>query len=158
MRLDKIITNQPIEEAAQKFSLEKQLIVTRLEAETGINELTVKIEFALLPSKTFFSVVKFELSFDGHLIRSELFRIPQGALSASQFELMPVLEMTSIAGGVHTVKVDLFEVFSNGKVGAKTCRTLTVDYVPQTLAEKFHQSSNHKKCSRHELDCHSRIS
>jgi len=72
---------------------EKQIVITEISTTPKVDELSLKVDFRLVPSKTAFSKVHFVLWFDNQQIRSVSIRIPQGSLAADEFELTPVLDM-----------------------------------------------------------------
>jgi hypothetical protein len=100
--------------------------------QTGIDELTLTIEFKLLPSKTAFSKLKTDLRFDDNIISSVSLRVPQGALAADTFEISSVLDMNGIAAGPHVLKVELYELWNSDERVCEDAQVLFIDYVPQT--------------------------
>ncbi len=115
----------------------KQIIITQLDAETGEDELALKIGFKLQPSKTAFSRVKSDLWFDDQLINSVLIRILQGPLAADESEYAAVLDMKGVPAGVHTVKVVMYELWGSSERLCETLKEVTVDYVPQTRQSRL---------------------
>ncbi len=116
---------------------EKKIIITEIGTLTKEDELALKVSFKLFPSKTAFSKVQLDLSFDNQQISSVSIRIPQGALSADEFELTPVLNMKGIPAGIHNLKVEMYELWSSGERLSQTFKEVNVDYVPQTRESKF---------------------
>jgi hypothetical protein len=116
---------------------EKQIIITEIDTLTKEDELSLKIDFKLVPSKASFSTVKADLWFDNQQINSSLIRIPQGALAGDEFELTPVLEMKGVLAGAHGIKVEMYELWSSGEKLSQTAKEVTVDYVPQTRESRF---------------------
>jgi hypothetical protein len=104
---------------------------------TKEEELVLKIAFKLLPSKTTFSRVKADLWFNGQQISSVIIGIPQGSLGANDFELTPVLDIKEIAAGHHTIKVEMFGLWSSGERLCQVAKEVTVDYVPQTRESRL---------------------
>ena len=91
----------------------------------------------MLPSKTAFSKVKSDLWFDNQQISSVSIRIPQGHLAEDEFELTPVLDMKGIPAGSHTIKVEMYELWSSGERFSQAVKEVAVDYVPQTRESRF---------------------
>ncbi len=116
---------------------EKKIVITEVGTVTKEDELALKVSFKLFPSKTAFSKVQSDLSFDNQIISSVSVRIPQGALSADEFELTPVLNMKGIPAGIHNLKVEMYELWSSGERLSQTFKEVNVDYVPQTRESKF---------------------
>ena len=75
--------------------------------------------------------------FDNQKIISVPVRIPQGALSADEFELTPVLDMKGIPKGAHIIKVEMSELWSSGEKLTQTAKEVTVDYIPLTRESRF---------------------
>jgi len=110
----------------------KEIAITELKTETGIDELTLKVAFKLCPSRMFFSKVKTDLLFNNELANSVVHRIPQGPLATDEYVYTAVLDMKGIPAGTHSVKVEMHE---QGEANQKLCQTSKegeVDYVPQT--------------------------
>jgi hypothetical protein len=122
---------------ATKPIQEKQIIITDIGAITREDELALKVGFKLLPSKIAFSKVKSDLAFDNQQISSVLIRIPQGPLAKEDFELTPVLGMTGINAGLHSIRVEMYEPWSNGEKLSLTSKEVTVEYVPKTRASRL---------------------
>ena len=128
------------EEDAEKIvsrKTEKQIVITEISTLTKVDELALKVAFRLFPSKTAFSKVQFDLCFDNLQISSISIRIPQGPLSADEFDLTPVLDMKGVHAASHTIRVELYELWSSGEKLSQAVNELTVDYVPQTRESKF---------------------
>ena len=128
------LPNAPIKESnkATKPIQEKQIIITDIGAITREDELALKVGFKLFPSKTAFSKLKSDLWFDNQQISSIIVRIPQGPLAGDDFELTPVLDMKGIKAGYHSIKVEMYEPWSNEEKLSFTSKEVTVEYVPQT--------------------------
>ena len=61
----------------------------------------------------------------------------RGHLAADDFELTPVLDMKGIPAGTHSIKVEMYELWSSGERFSQAEKEVTVDYVPQTRESKF---------------------
>jgi hypothetical protein len=126
-------------DAEKKFQrkTEKQIVITELSALTNVDELSLKVAFRLIPSKTAFSRVQFVLWFVSQQISSVTIRIPQGFLAADEFELTPVLDMKGIPAGSYTIRVEMYELWSSGEKLSEDLKELNIDYVPQTRESRF---------------------
>ncbi|MGD0995132.1 MAG: hypothetical protein ABR909_06365 [Candidatus Bathyarchaeia archaeon] len=133
------LPNDPIKESDNitKHIYEKHIIITEIGAITREDELALKIGFKLLPSKTAFSKVKSDLAFDNQQISSVIIRIPQSPLAGDDFELTPVLDMKGITAGSHSIKVEMYEPWSNGEKLSFTSKEVTVEYVPKTRESRL---------------------
>jgi hypothetical protein len=115
----------------------KQIVITEISTTTKVDELSLKVDFRLVPSRTAFSRVHFVLWFDNQQIRSVSIRIPQGSLAADEFELTPVLGMKGIPVGSYTIKVEMYELWSSGEKLFEAFKEKKVDYAPQTRESRF---------------------
>ena len=72
------LPNDPIKESDNitKHIYEKHIIITEIGAITREDESALKVGFKLFPSKTSFSKLKLDLTFDNQQISSVLIRIP----------------------------------------------------------------------------------
>ena len=116
---------------------EKQIVITEISTTTKVDELSLKVDFRLVPSRTAFSKIHFVLWFDNQQIRSVSIRIPQGSLAADDFELTPVLDMRGIPAGSYTIKVEMYELWSSGEKLSEGLKELNVNYEPQTRESRF---------------------
>ena len=116
---------------------EKRIIITEISTQTKEDELALKVSFKLAPSKAAFSTVQSDLWFDNQLISSVSVRIPQGLLAADEFDLTPVLDMKGLPAGSHIIKVEMYELWSNGEKLSQVFKEVTVDYVPQTRESRL---------------------
>jgi hypothetical protein len=110
----------------------KQITIIEIQAIIREDELALKVGFKLYPSKSAFSKVKLDLWFDSQQIGSRLIRIPQGLLSADELELPLVLDMKGIGAGTYPIRVEMYELWSDGEKLCFTSKEVTVQYVPQT--------------------------
>ncbi len=133
------LPNAPIKESnkATISIQEKQIVITEIGGITREDELALKVGFKLFPSRTAFSKLKSDLWFDNQQISSVLIRIPQSPLAGDDFELTPVLDMKGINAGSHSIKVEMYEPWSNGEKLSFTQKEVTVEYVPQTRASRL---------------------
>jgi hypothetical protein len=116
---------------------EKQIVITEISALTKIDEISLKIGFRLVPSKTAFSKVQLNLWFNNQQISYVSIRIPQGPLAVDEFELTPVLDMKGIPAGSYIIKVEMCELWSSEERLFETLKELKIDYVPQTRQSRF---------------------
>ena len=116
---------------------EKRIIITEIDILTKQDELALKIGFKLVPSKTAFSKVHSDLWFDSQQINSVAIRILHGPLSMDESEYTTILDIKGIPAGSHTIKVQMYELWSSGEKLSQAVKEVTVDYVPQTRESKF---------------------
>ena len=115
----------------------KQIIITGIDTVTKEDELVLKVGFRLIPSKTSFSKIRSDLFFNEQKLNSVSITIPQSPLATDDFELTPVLDMKGINAGSHTIRVEMYELWSSGEKLSCTSKEVTVEYVPQTRESKL---------------------
>ncbi len=111
-------------------SSKKKIIISEIVAITREDELALKTSFRLLPSKAAYSKITLDLYFDSHMTNTTRLSIPQGLLTKDDFELTTVLNMKGISAGPHLIKVEMFELWSNGEKLASASKELSIEYVP----------------------------
>jgi hypothetical protein len=133
------LPNTPKKETAKTTAQpqEKRIIITEIGTQTKEDELALKVSFKLVPSKASFSKVKSDLLFDNQLISSVSIRIPQGQLAADEFELTPVLDMKGIPAGRHSIRVEMYEFWSDCEKLSQAKREISVYYVPITRESRL---------------------
>jgi hypothetical protein len=63
--------------------------------------------------------------------------IPQSPLAKDEFEITPVLNMKGIPAGNHSVKVEMYELWSSDEKLLQIFKEVTVDYVPLTRESRL---------------------
>lgn len=122
---------------SNKLIQQKQITIIEIQAIIREDELALKVGFKLYPSKSAFSKVNLDLWFNNQQISSRLIRVPQGPLSADELELPAVLDMKGIAAGAYPIRVDMYELWSDGEKLCFTQKEVTVQYVPQTRESRL---------------------
>ena len=115
----------------------KRIVITEIGSETKEDELALKVGFSLFPSKAAFSKIRSDLFFDGQKLNCTCISILPGPLAADNFELTPVLDMRGIPAGPHTIRVEMYELWSTGERLCEAAKEVTVDYVSVTREEKL---------------------
>jgi hypothetical protein len=113
-----------------KSTLQRQIMITEIGTVTKEDELILKVDFKLLPSKKAFSKIKLDLHFDKQKLNAFYVSIPQGPLARNDFELTPVLDMKGISAGSHTIKIEMYEIWPSGEKLAYASKEAAVEYVP----------------------------
>ena len=132
------LSNVPAKESdVTKPIQQKQIIITEIKTITKEDDLAIKVGFKLLPSKASFSKVKSDLCFENHQISSILIKIPQGPLGGNDFEFTSILDMKGITTGTYTIKVEMYEPWSDGEKLSFTSNEITMAYVPVTKASRL---------------------
>ena len=133
------LRNAPQKENAKEIDSDqkKQIAITKIDTVTREDELALKVDFRLLPSRTAFSKITSELYFDGQKLKVVSISIPQGPLTADDFELTPVLGMKGINAGLHKIKVEMYELWDSGEKLTCTSKEVTVEYAPKSREDRL---------------------
>lgn len=115
----------------------KKIVITQMEAVTGIEELTLKTAFRLQPSRLLFSKVKADLFFENTNISSVLIRVLQGPLGSDESEYSWVLDTKDLGAGVYRLRLEMYEWWQTGERFSQTSRELTLDYKPVTRQSRL---------------------
>ncbi len=110
----------------------KAILINRITQTTKEDEVALKIEFSLLPSKTSFSRINLDLYFQDQLINSTQLSITQSSLLGDSLEFPRFLDMEGIEAGNYQVRVEMYEPWSTGEKLNFTSKEITVQYVPVT--------------------------
>jgi hypothetical protein len=128
--LDKLPETPEKETAEPPVQARKQIEIVEVKTETREEELKLKVWFRLLPSKTAFSKITAELYFDQHHFHTVPLKILASSLTIDNLEFNRILEMTGIAAGPHTIKVEMYELSSSAEKLTFASKEVTVEYVP----------------------------
>lgn len=115
----------------------KAIVINRIADVTKEDELALKIEFTLLPSKASFSKINLDLYFHEQLLNSTPLCIPQSSLLNDSFEYSLILDMKGIPEGSYLFKVEMYELWSSGEKLNFTEKEVVVQYVPQTRESRL---------------------
>jgi hypothetical protein len=108
----------------------KQIEITEINTSIREDELVLKVVFRLLPSRTAFSRVTSDLFFDEQKIDSLRLRILQGPLATDDSEFSSVLDMMGIGEGQHTLRIEMYELWSSGEKLTCASKEVPIEYVP----------------------------
>jgi len=133
------LDNLPIIQPKQSIKpiQKKEIIIVEIQTVIREDELALKVGFKLCPSKYSFSKVMLDLSFDNQQIISQLIGVPQGPLSADELELPLVLDMKGMAAGTYLIRVEMYELWSDGEKLSFTQKEVIVQYVPETRVSRL---------------------
>jgi hypothetical protein len=115
----------------------KAIIINAIDTTTKEDELILKTEFKLLPSKTSFSKVNFDLYFQEQFLSSTTLGIPQSALLNDTLGYPQVLDMKGIAAGNYLIRVEMYELWSPNERLNFTSKEIEVQYTPQTTESRL---------------------
>ena len=127
---------------------QKQIIINRIETITKYDEMTITVEFKLIPSKTVFSKLKSTLWFDDQEVKSALIEIPQKFGFSDEFKLKSELDMRGINAGSHSIKVEFQDLFSLSSASKEE----TIEYVPIDKKAGYRKIPLTKKISGNDFD------
>jgi hypothetical protein len=109
----------------------KQIIITQIGSVIEEDELTLDVEFKLVPDKNAFSKLKSDLWFDEKRIKSVIFDILHSFGTTDEFTLKAALDLNGMEAGPHAVKVEMYEPSSSGQMCAYTLKEAMIEYFPQ---------------------------
>ena len=126
-----------IERVKEPIKPAKAIVINRLAEATKEDELTLKVEFSLLPSKSSFSKINLDLYFHEHLLKSIPLHILQSTLLGDSLEYPLTLDMKGIVEGIYLIRVEMYEPWDSGEKLNFTSREIEVQYVPQTRESRL---------------------
>ena len=115
----------------------KAIIINRIRDTTKEDELELKVEFSLLPSKASFSKINLDLYFQENLLKSTPLLITPSVLLGDSLEYPLPLDMRGIVEDNYLIRVEMYEPWSSGEKLNFTSKEITVQYVPKTRAERL---------------------
>jgi hypothetical protein len=121
-----------IERTTEAIKPIKTIVINKISEETKEDELVLKVEFSLLPSKTSFSKVNLDLFFQEHLLNSTTINMLQSTLLNDTSEFPLILDMKGIVAGEYPIRIEMYEPWSSGEKLNFTFKEITIQYVPQT--------------------------
>ena len=115
----------------------KAIIINRISDTTREDELELRIDFSLLPSKVSFSKINLDLYFQENLLKSIALHITPSALLGDNLEYPLALDMKGIVEDNYLIRIEMFEPWPSGEKLNFTSKEISVHYVPQTRAERL---------------------
>ena len=116
---------------------EKAIMINRLADTFRENDLELKIEFSLLPSKAFFSKINIDVYFENQLLNSTTLGLPQSPLLNDNFDFPLLLDMRGLSAGTYLIRVEMYEPWSSDEKLNFTLKEIVVDYIPQTRESRL---------------------
>jgi len=135
--LDDLSFQFNINRTKQAIKPKKAIVINNIADTTKEDELALKIEFSLIPSKASFSKINLDLYFQEQLINSTTLHITQSSLLGDRLEYPQFLDMKGIAAGEYLIRIEMYEPWSTGEKLNFTTKEITVQYVPQTRTERL---------------------
>jgi hypothetical protein len=121
----------------QQIQPKKAIMINNIADTTKEDELALKVEFSLIPSKASFSKINLDLYFQEQLINSTPLHISQSLLLGDSLEFPQFLDMKGIVGGEYLIRVEMYEPWPSAEKLNFTTKEITVQYVPQTRASRL---------------------
>jgi hypothetical protein len=126
-----------IERTREAIKPTKVIVINKISDTTKEDELALKVEFSLLPSKASFSKINLDLFFQEHLLNSRTISIPQSTLLNDTSEFPLILDMKGIVAGEYLIRVEMYELWSSGEKLNFSFKDIAVQYVPQNREARF---------------------
>jgi hypothetical protein len=115
----------------------KEIVINKISDTTQEDELELKVEFSLQPSKKSFSKINLDLFFQEHLLNSTTISIPQSTLLNDTSEFPLILDMKGVVVGKYPFRVEMYEPWSSGEKLNFTFKEIAVQYVPHSREERL---------------------
>ena len=131
--LDDLSFQFNITKTEESFKPAKEIVVDNISYVIKEDELALKVEFSLKPSKTSFSKINLDLYFEEQLINSTTLSIPQSALFSDNLEFSKILDMKGIAAGNYLIRVEMYELWEFSEKLCFNAKDIVVEYVPQSM-------------------------
>ncbi len=126
-----------IERTKEAIKSNKVIVINHISESTKEDELFLRVEFTLLPSKASFSKINLDLYFQEIMLNSTPLIIPQSQLLNDNFEVPQVLEMKGIVAGEYLIRVEMYEPWTSVEKLNFTAKEIIVHYVPQNREERL---------------------
>lgn len=149
--LDDLSFQFNIERSTQVTRPTKTIIINQISHKIEKDELTLKVEFALLPSNKAFSKINLDLYFNDQLINSTTLCVPQSALLNDNLEFSTVLMMKGIVAGSYPIRVQMYELWDSSEKLCFNEEEIVVEYVPQSKESLIAKSPTIKSVSGSDL-------
>jgi hypothetical protein len=122
----------PSEFPKKQKEYEKHIVITKLDSTLIWDELLLEIDFKLIPNKIVFSKIRADLWFDQKATNSFLFDILHSFGPTNDFTLKTTLDLQGLPSGTHSIKVEMYELWSFLEKHNHTEKEITIEYTPQT--------------------------
>ena len=126
-----------IERTREAIKPTKVIVINKISDTTKEDELALKVEFRLFPSKASFSKVNLDLFFQEHLLNSTTIGIPQSTLLNDTLEFPLILDMKGIVAGEYLIRAEMYEMWSSGEKLNFSFKEIAVQYVPQNREARY---------------------
>ena len=115
----------------------RSIIIDAIEPTIKEDELELKTEFRLLPSKDSFSKLNLDLYFEDQLLNSTILCLPQSALLSGSLINQQVLDMRGIREGNYNIRVEMYEPWGSEEKLSFVAKEIAVQYIPVTRESRL---------------------
>ena len=110
----------------------KEILINDISDVISEDELTINVDFTLLPSKLAFSKINLDIFFEDQLLKSIILGIPQSSLLNDNFDFPIILDMRGISAAKYLLRVEMFELWPSGEKLCFTSKEIIIEYIPTT--------------------------
>ena len=129
-----------LDDISYQFNIERRnaskpkraIEIGAIDATTKEDELALRTEFRLLPSKDSFSKVNLDLYFEEQIVNSATLCLPQSPLLNDSLVYSQVLDMKGIGEGNYILRIEMYEPWSSEEKLSFVAKQISIQYVPIT--------------------------
>ena len=115
----------------------KSIIIDNITNIIKEDELALKVEFSLLPSKASFSKINLDLYFHEQLLNSTPLSIPQSPLLNDRLEYPQIVDMKGMGAGEYLFRIEMYELWSSNEKLSFSTKEIIVQYIPQSRQSRL---------------------
>ncbi len=116
---------------------EKAILITHISNLIKEDELELKVEFTLSPSKESFSKVFLDLFFENQKLSSTPLLISQSTLFSDNLVYKQVVDMSGVEAGSYLFRVEMYELWDNSEKLNFITKQITLEYVPKRRQDRL---------------------
>ncbi len=116
---------------------EKAILITHISNLIKEDELELKVEFTLSPSKESFSKVFLDLFFENQKLSSTPLIISQSVLFSDNLVYKQVVDMSGVEAGSYLFRVEMYELWDNSEKLNFVTKQITLEYVPKRRQDRL---------------------
>jgi hypothetical protein len=115
----------------------RSIIIDAIDSTVKEDELELKTDFRLLPSKDSFSKINLDLYFEEQLLNSTTLCLPQSILLNEALNYAQVLDMRGISEGNYMIRVEMYEPWGSEEKLSFAAKEIAIQYIPQTRESRL---------------------
>jgi len=116
---------------------EKTILITHISNLIKEDELELKVEFTLSPSKESFSKVFLDLFFENQKLSSTPLLISQSTLFSDNLMYKQIVDMSGVEAGSYLFRVEMYELWDNSEKLNFVTKQITLEYVPKRRQDRL---------------------